>query len=54
MTPEFQKSKALFCLKLALEYQRAMDNLPHRVDSVMRKRCVEWFSQAQELGVVLQ
>lgn len=52
---ELVKGRVLFYVKLALEYQGAMDvKVPIRVDSVMRARAWHWFGIAETNGLVLQ
>jgi hypothetical protein len=45
----------LYC-HLAFAYQRALsqDVPEHRIDAVMRRRAWEWWSLAQQQGIVLQ
>jgi len=48
--------KAIFLCHLAFAFQRALslDVPAHRVDAIMRRRAWEWWSEAQQLGIVLQ
>ncbi len=47
---------SLFLCRLALAYQRALsqDVPPHQIDIIMRLRAWDWWSKAQQLGIVLQ
>lgn len=45
--------RALYLCRLALRYQSALNNQPHRVDQAMRWRAWIWWSEAQKEGVVV-
>jgi hypothetical protein len=47
--------RAAFLANLALTFQRAVSvGPPHRIDGRMRERAWLWFSEAQQMGLVLQ